>query len=289
MKTRREVTWGEPWKNCLNDEGKDLMGQKVVTTGLLWLSLGLNMDSMYARSYLTDSLLHEGGKVNWGPLATDCIRLGLGLQESSTVLQPVSSHSGLREREVQAKQPLPVVTLLQRTVSISVVPADWVWPQSPSLAASPGQSCLSKTYGAQRRQLGYHATQSLLQVESLLQLTSGVLFFWVIYGEIFKNRKLLLSASFSQKVCHILFSHKEQWNHVARGKKNEITSLAGKWTELEINMLSKQTQKEVVGFLSQENLGIKMDLDDIKGGGWYLGREGVWISQDWGAEGEHRE
>lgn len=77
MKTCREVTWGEPWKNCLNDEGKDLMGQKVVTTGLLWLSLGLNMDSMYARSYLTDSLLHEGGKVNWGPLATDCIELGL--------------------------------------------------------------------------------------------------------------------------------------------------------------------------------------------------------------------
>lgn len=99
------------------------MGQKVVITGLLWLSLGLNMDSMYAHSYLTDSLLHEGGKVNWGPLATDCIRVGLG-QESSTVLQPVSSHSGLREREVQAKQPPPVVTLLQRTVSISVVPAD---------------------------------------------------------------------------------------------------------------------------------------------------------------------
>lgn len=66
-------------------------------------------------------------------------------------------------------------------------------------------------------------------------------------------------------------------------------SLAGKWTELEINMLSKQTQKEVVGFLSEENLGIKMDLDDIEGGGWYLGREGVWISQNWGAEGEHRE
>lgn len=88
------------------------MGQKAVITGLLWLSLGLNMDSMYARSYLTYSLLHEGGEVNGGALATDCIRVGLGLQESSTVLQPASSHSGLREREVQAKQSPPIVTLL---------------------------------------------------------------------------------------------------------------------------------------------------------------------------------
>lgn len=54
--------------------------------GLLWLSLGLYMDSMYAHSYLTCSLLHEGGEVNWGPLATDCIQAGLGLQESSTVV-----------------------------------------------------------------------------------------------------------------------------------------------------------------------------------------------------------
>lgn len=219
MKTCREVTWGEPWKNCLNDEGKDLMGQKVVITGLLWLSLGLNMDSMYAHSYLTYSLLHEGGKVNWGPLATDCIRVGLGLQESSTVLQPVSSHSGLREREVQAKQPPPVVTLLQRTVSISVVPADWVWPQSPSLAASPGQSCLSKTYGAQRRQLGYHATQSLLQVESLLQLTSGVLFFFEWY---------MVKYLRAENSCYLQVSPKRFATVYLAIKNNEITSLAGR-------------------------------------------------------------
>lgn len=70
-----------------------MTGQKVVRRGLLWLSLGLYMDSMYAHSYLTWSLLHEGGEVNWGPLATDCIQVGLGLQESSTVLQTISSYS----------------------------------------------------------------------------------------------------------------------------------------------------------------------------------------------------
>lgn len=51
------------FKNCLNDEGKDLAGYKVVVEDLLWLPVGLNMDC----SYPGFPLLHEGGEVNWGP------------------------------------------------------------------------------------------------------------------------------------------------------------------------------------------------------------------------------
>lgn len=149
------------------------MGQKVAVKGLLWLSLGLNMDSMYTRSYLTYSLLHEGGKVNWGPPATDCIQVGIGLQESSTVLQTVSSCSGLREREVQAEQP-PAYRNTSPKDRLDFSAASRL-ECDPNLAASPGPSCLFKTYSAQRRQL---RVPMLLRVESLTQITSGVFFFF---------------------------------------------------------------------------------------------------------------
>lgn len=88
--------------------------------GLLWLWLGLYMDFMYAHSCLTWPLLHEDGEVNWGPLATDCIQVWLGLQESSTCSP---DYQLLLGRFGPSNPRLSYVTLLQRTVLISVVPA----------------------------------------------------------------------------------------------------------------------------------------------------------------------
>lgn len=55
--------WGEPWKNCLNDEGEHWMEYKVGIEGLPWLLVGLNTHY----TPLRHPLLHEGVEVKTAP------------------------------------------------------------------------------------------------------------------------------------------------------------------------------------------------------------------------------
>lgn len=105
-----------------------------------------------------------------GGLATDCIQAWLGLEESSPILQTASSSSGLRRKEVRVKQPLPVITLLQRTILIPVAPWCQQMECDPSLGVwQPhlGHPVQCKTSCAQRRS----QTSILPRIELLLQLT----------------------------------------------------------------------------------------------------------------------
>lgn len=101
------------FKNCLNDEGKDLAGYKVVVEDFLWLPVGLNMDC-----HTRDTHCYMRVVRLTGDLPIDCTQKELGFQERGLV----SWRSDLRKREDRAEQPPPILTLPGNSILILCVP-----------------------------------------------------------------------------------------------------------------------------------------------------------------------